>query len=293
MFSSKDAQIPQICIDFIIGASSGILPKLIVSSFYELQFLIMIGYPYQKQNQPIGVLDGCKQVIMDGTLLRQLRKNTRIVRFSLIQGFKFSIYNALNRLSLSKIDVNRQLLIYFGYSLLNGGIAGVVILPIFYQLDFSRVRLANNLIKAQKEKQKFGFMLRDMYKGFGMTAICSFIYKACYFGGYDTGQYIIWGDQLAKRNELNLSNFLLAQLVVSSSELLVHPLDTARKQIMLNSASCQQFGLFDYIFNIYKKGGIREIFKGYIPIKPRQLVPSTQLLIYDKLQQTFNFQAYY
>ncbi|CAK88318.1 unnamed protein product (macronuclear) [Paramecium tetraurelia] len=290
MSSSKDAFIPQIFIDFIIGVSSGVLPKLIVSSIYELQFLIMIGYPYKKQNQPTGILDGCKQVIMDGTLLRQLRKNTRMVRFSLIQGFNFSIYNALNRQCLSKIDVNKQLIKYFGYSLLNGGIAGTVTLPIFYTLNFSRVRLANNLIKAQKEKQKLWFMLRDMYKGFGMTAICSFIYKACYFGGYDTGQYIIWGDQLAQRNELNLSNFLLAQLVVSSSELLVHPLDTVRKKIMLN---CQQQRLFDHIFNSYQKEGIRGVFKGYIPINPRQLVPSTQLLIYDKLQQKLNFQAQY
>ncbi|CAD8141473.1 unnamed protein product [Paramecium pentaurelia] len=290
MTSLKDVQIPKIFKDFILGGSSGILPKLILSPFYELQFLIKNGTPYQKQYQYI---DGCKQLIIDGTLLRQIKRNSRIFRYSLIQAFNFSIYNALNRYCLQKIDLNKQLIKYFANSLLNGGIAGIITLTIFYPLDLSRVRLANNLLKVSKEKQTFGYILKDMYKGFGMTAICTFLYKACYFGGYDTGQYIIWDDQLTQRNELNLCNFLLAQFVVTTSETLVYPIDRIRRDLMLNNQNSQQIGVLDYIINIYQKEGLRGSFKGYNPIKLRQLVPSTQLLIYDKLQQLFNYQTSY
>ncbi|CAD8056217.1 unnamed protein product [Paramecium sonneborni] len=283
----------QIFIDFLFGGSSGMIIKSIFCTFEELQFLSLKRTLYEKQNSNSGLFDGCKQAIQDGSLFRQIRKNNKIVQYSLMQALNFSIYDALNRKLLPDINEKQKLFKYFSCTLLNGGIAGIISLSIFYPLNYSKVRLVNNILKASKEKQTFWYTLNDMYKGFGLSGICIFLYRGIYFGGYDTGQYLLWGQEASLRNQLSLSNFLLALFVVSLSQTLVHPLDTIRKDLILQNSSSLQIGFLDCVENIYKQEGLKGLFKGYFPVKIRHLGFASQLILYDKFQQLFNSKLYY
>lgn len=81
---------------------------------------------------------------------------------------------------------------------MSGGCAGAVGLTVVYSLDFARTRLAadvksggggerqfNGLIDCYKKiYAKDGFL--GLYRGFGISVAGIFIYRALYFGIFDT-----------------------------------------------------------------------------------------------------------
>jgi solute carrier family 25 (adenine nucleotide translocator) protein 4/5/6/31 len=89
-------------------------------------------------------------------------------------------------------------------NLLAGGIAGAFGLTIVYPLDFVRTRLAADLGKT--EGREYTGMadctkkifksdgLPGLYRGYGISVIGIFVYRAFYFGGYDSGKRWVFGD---------------------------------------------------------------------------------------------------
>jgi solute carrier family 25 (mitochondrial adenine nucleotide translocator), member 4/5/6/31 len=89
-------------------------------------------------------------------------------------------------------------------NLLAGGIAGAIGLTLVYPLDFVRTRLAADLGKtegreytgmadcAKKTYASDGFP--GLYRGFGISVLGIFVYRAFYFGGYDSGKRWVFGD---------------------------------------------------------------------------------------------------
>jgi solute carrier family 25 (adenine nucleotide translocator) protein 4/5/6/31 len=115
-----------------------------------------------------------------------------------------------------------------------------------YPLDFARTRLGVDIGKAGNERQFKGLFdccgqifkkdgIQGLYKGFGVSVVGIFTYRAFYFGGYDAGKTFIWGNEQEQRNAPFLMKFLFAQIVTSSSETLAYPLDTIRRRLMMTS----------------------------------------------------------
>lgn len=88
---------------------------------------------------------------------------------------------------------------------MSGGCAGATGLLIVYPLDFARTRLGTDIGKAKHERQFSGLNdciskiyksdgFTGLYRGFGISVLGIFVYRAFYFGGYDTGKRLIWGD---------------------------------------------------------------------------------------------------
>lgn len=88
---------------------------------------------------------------------------------------------------------------------LNSGFAGAIGLSIVYPLDFARTRLGTDMGRDASQRQ-FNGMLdcirkiaaidgpQGLYQGFGVSVFGIFVYRAFYFGGYDTGKRLVFGD---------------------------------------------------------------------------------------------------
>jgi len=86
-----------------------------------------------------------------------------------------------------------------------GGTAGSISLLFVYPLDFARTRMGADVGRALHERQFKSLThccvsiyksdgVVGLYKGFGISVLGIFIYRALYFGGYDTGKRWIFGD---------------------------------------------------------------------------------------------------
>lgn len=91
-------------------------------------------------------------------------------------------------------------------NLLAGGTAGAIGLTLVYPLDFVRTRLAADIGKDAKNRDYNGLIdcakkiygtdgVGGLYNGFGVSVIGIFIYRAFYFGGYDSGKVWVFGDE--------------------------------------------------------------------------------------------------
>lgn len=131
-----------------------------------------------------------------------------------------------------------------------GGTAGAIGLSIVYPLDFCRTRLAADIKSSKKGgERKFNGLVdcikkitasdgvTGLYRGFGISILGIFIYRSLYFGFYDTGKAMFFGDKKDGEKQLGLfTKFLFANAVVISSETASFPIDTVRRRLMMQSA---------------------------------------------------------
>ena len=129
---------------------------------------------------------------------------------------------------------------FFLGNCLSGGMAGATSLLFVYPLDFGRTRLAAD-VGAKKSREFTGLFdcmkkiaisdgLKGLYRGFWLSTITIFFYRAIYFGIYDTGKEILFDDP--KKTKF-LESFVFAQLSSSISGIIIYPFDTIRRRLMM------------------------------------------------------------
>ena len=96
---------------------------------------------------------------------------------------------------------------FFLGNMASGGAAGATSLSVVYPLDFARTRLAADVGKGKGggEREFNGLVdclkkvaasdgASGLYKGFGISVIGIIIYRASYFGAFDTGKVMFFED---------------------------------------------------------------------------------------------------
>ena len=142
---------------------------------------------------------------------------------------------------LKGVDKRKQFWRYFAGNLASGGAAGAASLCFVYPLDFARTRLAADIGKAGNREFN-GMMdclkkvakhdgIQGLYKGFGVSVQGIVIYRACYFGFYDTAKGMLPDP---KKAGLFVS-WMIAQVVTTVSGIVSYPFDTVRRRIMMQS----------------------------------------------------------
>jgi len=89
----------------------------------------------------------------------------------------------------------------------SGGAAGATSLMFVYPLDFARTRLAADVGKGGKGGEREFKGLNDclmkmmksdgvagLYRGFGISVVGIIMYRAAYFGMFDTGKILLFKD---------------------------------------------------------------------------------------------------
>jgi len=133
---------------------------------------------------------------------------------------------------------------FFLGNMASGGAAGATSLCFVYPLDFARTRLAadvgsgadrefTGLVNClQKTAAKDG--VGALYNGFGISVVGIVMYRASYFGMFDTGKVILFPNP-KEANIFYMWGF--AQCVTVSAGIVSYPLDTVRRRLMMTSGA--------------------------------------------------------
>jgi solute carrier family 25 (mitochondrial adenine nucleotide translocator), member 4/5/6/31 len=245
--SSSSGGSNQFVKDLLLGGIAGSIAKTLCAPIERVKLLLQTQHSnLQVKSEYNGIVDCFTRVYKEEGLISFWRGNlSNVIRYFPTTAINFSVKDALQRKFVSGISKDDNFRLFIG-NLLSGGTAGAIGLTIVYPLDFVRTRLAADIGKAEADRQFKGMAdcltkiykndgFVGLYRGFLISVIGIFVYRAFYFGGYDTGKKMIWGSDEEQRKANRLAKFFFAQFVVSTSETISFPLDTVRRRLMMQS----------------------------------------------------------
>jgi solute carrier family 25 (adenine nucleotide translocator) protein 4/5/6/31 len=163
-----------------------------------------------------------------------------------------------------------------------------------YPIDVARTRLALDVGSGATREftgifdclgqivKQDGFF--GLYRGFNVAVSGVFIYRALFFGLYDTGKTLFF-NQKRRRNENPsfLKMWAFAQAITMTSGILTYPFDTIMNRLrMVQGQEHKLFtGFTDCIRYTYAEGGILEFFRGLSVQLTKGLGGAIALVLYD------------
>merc|ERR1711872_592164 len=179
----------------------------------------------------------------------------------------------------------------FAGNLASGGAAGATSLCFVYPLDFARTRLAADVGKGDaREFTGLGNCLvkifkadglKGLYQGFGVSVQGIIIYRAAFFGLYDTAK-----GMTGKTNVF--VSWAIAQCVTTVSGIISYPFDTVRRRLMMQSGrkggDIVYKGTLDCWRKIAAQEGGGAFFKGAFSNILRGTGGALVLVMYDEVK---------
>ncbi|MCL4142506.1 UNVERIFIED_CONTAM: hypothetical protein GTU68_024033 [Idotea baltica] len=218
-----------------------------------------------------------------------------VIRYFPTQALNFAFKDKYKQVFLGGVDKRTQFWRFFLGNLASGGAAGATSLCFVYPLDFERTRLAADIGKGAGQREFSGLGncltkiyksdgLGGLYKGFGVSVQGIIIYRAAFFGFYDTakgmlpdpksaGFFLSWG---------------IAQTVTTVAGIISYPFDTVRRRMMMQSGrkgvDVMYSGTLDCWRKIAKNEGTGAFFKGAFSNVLRGTGGALVLVLYDEIQ---------
>lgn len=152
------------------------------------------------EKQYKGIVDCLVRIPKEQGFLSFWRGNlANVIRYFLTQALNFAFKDKYKKIFLDGVDSRTQFWRYFAGNLASGGAAGATSLCLVYPLDFARTRLAADVGKAGAEREFTGLANclvkifrsdgpKGLYQGFNVSVQGIIIYRAAYFGIYDTAK---------------------------------------------------------------------------------------------------------
>ncbi|XP_023562660.1 ADP/ATP translocase 3 [Octodon degus] len=158
------------------------------------------------EKQYKGIVDCIVRIPKEQGVLSFWRGNlANVIRYFPTQALNFAFKDKYKQIFLGGVDKHTQFWRYFAGNLASGGAAGATSLCFVYPLDFARTRLAADVGKSGAEREFKGLGdclvkitrsdgVRGLYQGFNVSVQGIIIYRAAYFGIYDTakGEWSGW-----------------------------------------------------------------------------------------------------
>uniref|UniRef100_A0A672LNN5 ADP/ATP translocase n=1 Tax=Sinocyclocheilus grahami TaxID=75366 RepID=A0A672LNN5_SINGR len=147
-----------------------------------------------------GIVDCIVRIPKEQGFLSFWRGNlANVIRYFLTQALNFAFKYKHKNIFLDGVDKHNQFWRYFAGKLASGGAAGAMSLCFVYPLDFARTCLATDIGKAGAEREFTGLGncltkiiksdgRKGLYQGFNVSEQGIIIYRAAYFGIYDTAK---------------------------------------------------------------------------------------------------------
>jgi len=214
-----------------------------------------------------------------------------VIRYFPTQALNFAFKDKYQSIFLGGVDKKTQFWRFFAGNLASGGAAGATSLCFVYPLDFARTRLAADVgTGGQREFTGLGNCLttifkkdglKGLYGGFGVSVQGIIIYRAAFFGLYDTAK-----GMTGKTNIL--VSWAIAQCVTTVSGIISYPFDTVRRRLMMQAGRTGKDIMYSGTIDCWKKIASQEggsaFFKGAFSNILRGTGGALVLVMYDEIK---------
>lgn len=285
--------------DFMAGGVSAAVSKTVVAPIERVKLLLQVQHVSKQiavENQYKGIIDCFVRIPREQGFLSFWRGNlANVIRYFPTQALNFAFKDVYKQMFLGGVDKRTQFWRYFGGNLASGGAAGATSLCFVYPLDFARTRLAADVGKGMAEREFSGLgncltktFKSDgpigLYRGFGVSVQGIIIYRAAYFGFFDTAK----GMLPDPKSTPFLVSWAIAQFVTTFAGILSYPFDTVRRRMMMQSGRPKHEqaykGTLDCWSKIGKQEGPKAFFKGAFSNVLRGTGGALVLVFYDELK---------
>jgi len=286
--------------DFLAGGISAAVSKTAVAPIERVKLILQV----QAANKQIeagkeykGIIDCFVRIPKEQGFSAFWRGNlANVIRYFPTQALNFAFKDVYKQIFLGGVDQKTQFWRYFVGNLGSGGAAGATSLCFVYPLDYDRTRLGADVGKGTADRQYNGLVdcikktLKSdgaigLYRGFSVSVQGIIIYRAAYFGCYDTAR----GSLPDPKNSPFIVNFGIAQVVTICSGILSYPFDTVRRRMMMQSgrakADIMYKNTLDCWVKIHKQEGTKAFFKGALSNVFRGTGGALVLVFYDELKK--------
>lgn len=285
--------------DFIAGGVSAAVSKTAVAPIERVKLLLQVQHASKQitaDKQYKGIVDAFIRIPKEQGMVAFWRGNlANVIRYFPTQALNFAFKDVYKQIFMSGVDKKTQFWRWFVANLASGGAAGATSLCFVYPLDFARTRLGADVGKGMAEREFKGLGdclvktvksdgIVGLYRGFGVSVQGIIIYRAAYFGLYDTARGMLPDP---KKTPL-LVNWMIAQVVTTVSGIVSYPFDTVRRRMMMQSGRAKSEIMYkntlDCWVKIYKSEGGKAFFKGALSNVLRGTGGALVLVFYDELK---------
>jgi len=287
--------------DFIAGGVSAAISKTAVAPIERVKLLLQVQHVSKQiaaDQRYKGIIDCFVRIPKEQGFLAFWRGNlANVIRYFPTQALNFAFKDKYKQVFLGGVDKNQQFWRYFLGNLASGGAAGATSLCFVYPLDFARTRLAADVGKGTAEREFSGLGnclskifksdgLVGLYRGFGVSVQGIIIYRAAYFGFFDTAKGMLPNPKTTPF----LVSWAIAQTVTTVAGIISYPFDTVRRRMMMQSGRSEKLykNTIDCWGKIYKTEGGGAFFKGAFSNVLRGTGGALVLVLYDEIK-TFLF----
>uniref|UniRef100_S4RMZ7 ADP/ATP translocase n=1 Tax=Petromyzon marinus TaxID=7757 RepID=S4RMZ7_PETMA len=286
--------------DFMAGGIAAAISKTAVAPIERVKLLLQVQHASKQiavDQQYKGIMDCVVRIPREQGFVSFWRGNlANVIRYFPTQALNFAFKDKYKQIFLGGVDKHKQFWRYFAGNLASGGAAGATSLCFVYPLDFARTRLAADVGKGQAEREFKGLAdciskifksdgLRGLYQGFNVSVQGIIIYRAAYFGIYDTAKGMLPNP---KSTPLVVS-WMIAQSVTAVSGIVSYPFDTVRRRMMMQSgrkgADIMYRGTIDCWKKILQQEGGKAFFKGAWSNVIRGAGGAFVLVLYDEIKR--------
>lgn len=304
---SKDERNPvtSFLIDLAAGGTAGGISKTVVAPIERVKLLLQVqaaSKQITQEQQYKGIISCFVRVSQEQGVISLWRGNlANVIRYFPTQALNFAFKDKYKKLFV-KHNPKTDFWKFFAENLASGGAAGATSLLFVYPLDFARTRLAADIGKEEaREFTGLGDCIKKIYKsdgmkglyqGFGVSIGGIIVYRAAFFGGYDTAKQMLLKDP---KSAPFWQNWIVAQMVTTAAGVISYPFDTVRRRMMMQSGRGDSELLYkntlDCWVKIAKKEGYKGFFKGALSNVIRGSGGALVLVIYDEFQKALGFQG--
>jgi len=296
MAEKKGFDTRKFLIDLASGGTAAAVSKTAVAPIERVKLLLQVQDASKTiEKKYTGILDVLKRVPAEQGFAALWRGNlANVIRYFPTQALNFAFKDTYKKLFIEGVDKKKEFWKFFAGNLASGGAAGATSLCFVYPLDFARTRLAADvgkgatrefkgladcLVKIAKHDGPIG-----LYRGFFVSVQGIIIYRAAYFGMFDTCKSLATGDG----QRLNFfAAWGIAQVVTIGSGILSYPWDTVRRRMMIQSGRKEILykNTLDCALKIIRVEGMSAMFKGALSNVFRGTGGALVLAIYDEIQK--------
>ncbi|XP_056347713.1 ADP/ATP translocase 2 [Oenanthe melanoleuca] len=286
--------------DFLAGGVAAAISKTAVAPIERVKLLLQVQHASKQisaDKQYKGIIDCVVRIPREQGILSFWRGNlANVIRYFPTQALNFAFKDKYKEIFLGGVDKRTQFWRYFAGNLASGGAAGATSLCFVYPLDFARTRLAADVGKAGADREFSGLGdclvkifrsdgIRGLYQGFSVSVQGIIIYRAAYFGIYDTAK----GMLPDPKNTHIVVSWMIAQTVTAVAGLASYPFDTVRRRMMMQSgrkgADIMYSGTLDCWRKIARDEGPKAFFKGALSNVLRGMGGAFVLVLYDEIKK--------